>query len=38
MAFDICRGVLELVYIGSPKLVPAATEHVNKEVWKKQEA
>jgi hypothetical protein len=25
MAFDICRGVLELVYTGSPKLVPAAT-------------
>jgi len=37
MAFDIYRGVLEVVYTGSPKLVPTATEPVNKEVWKKPE-
>jgi hypothetical protein len=38
MAFEICRRVLELVYTGSPKMVTAATKHVNKEVWKKPEA
>jgi hypothetical protein len=31
MAFDVGRGVLELVHTGLPKLIPTATEQMNKE-------
>jgi hypothetical protein len=33
-SFDIGRGMLDLVDKGSPRLVPAAVECVNKVVWK----